>query len=83
MAHGSPWLIASMCCHQHSAAEQVRTAFEGSISEAFEDALRHYVVQEEKELMEYVATCIQVRWPGVQSGVIRMYRVKEYVATCI
>lgn len=41
------------------AAEAVKTAFEGSISDAFEDSLKWYVAEEERELRAYLDTCIR------------------------
>lgn len=64
LGRGALVLAVTSRCQQKNMvgiAPQVRMAFEGSISEAFEDSLRHYVAEEERELMAFVQTCIQVR----------------------
>ena len=53
---------------ERQAAKEARTAFEGSISEAFEGVLRFYVAEEEKELTAHLETVLKEeyenRWGG-------------------
>mmetsp|Transcript_28777 Transcript_28777/g.63416 ORF Transcript_28777/g.63416 Transcript_28777/m.63416 type:complete len:903 (+) Transcript_28777:134-2842(+) len=58
--------MEKMTDRERQAQQEAKTTFEGSISEAFEEALRLYVAEEERDLTAHLETCLreeyEARW---------------------